>query len=153
VVAPDAAVVAERFGVGTPRRPMERVHGGLLNRMWRLDTDEGSFAVKELNLHRDWTYRPHDVLRLEVAAFEAGVPMPEPMPRAALIGRRRSGRQVRRMRRHQRRSRSLSGAPVQKPAIQRLAGSTASARPASPAQAWPAARSAGPASGVISGAR
>ena len=56
-----------------------RVHGGLLNRMWRFDTDDGSFAVKELNPDRDWTYRHDDIFRFERAAFEAGVPMPEPV--------------------------------------------------------------------------
>ena len=58
---------------------MTRVHGGLLNRMWRLETDQGVFAVKELTLDRDWTYRPDDIFRLEQAAFAAGIPMPEPI--------------------------------------------------------------------------
>jgi hypothetical protein len=36
----------------------------------RLDTDQGSFAVKELNLvDRRWPYHADDVLRLEQAAF------------------------------------------------------------------------------------
>ena len=48
--------------------------------MYRLDTDQGSFAVKELNLlDRRWTYRAEDVFRFERAAFAAGVPMPEPI--------------------------------------------------------------------------
>lgn len=59
---------------------MTRVHGGFANRMYRLDTDQGSFAVKELNLHdRRWTYRVEDVFRFERAAFAAGIPMPEPV--------------------------------------------------------------------------
>ena len=59
---------------------MVRVHGGFANRMYRLDTDQGSFAVKELNLaDRRWTYRVEDVFRFERAAFAAGVPMPEPI--------------------------------------------------------------------------
>jgi aminoglycoside phosphotransferase (APT) family kinase protein len=58
---------------------MTRVHGGLLNRMYRLDTDLGSFAVKELNLDRDWTYHVGDGFRLERAAYGAGIPMPEPI--------------------------------------------------------------------------
>lgn len=66
--------------LGTPIRPMVRVHGGYANRMYRLDTDQGSFAVKELNvLDRRWTYRVEDVFRFERAAFDAGVPMPEPV--------------------------------------------------------------------------
>jgi Phosphotransferase enzyme family len=59
---------------------MIRVHGGFANRMYRLDTDQGSFAVKELNLlDRRSIYRAEDVFRFERAAFAAGVPMPEPI--------------------------------------------------------------------------
>ncbi|TDO46090.1 aminoglycoside phosphotransferase (APT) family kinase protein [Kribbella sp. VKM Ac-2571] len=59
---------------------MVRVHGGFANRMYRLDTDQGSFAVKELNLvDRRWTYHVEDVFRFERAAFAAGIPMPEPI--------------------------------------------------------------------------
>lgn len=66
--------------LGTPVGPLVRVHGGYANRMYRLDTDRGSFAVKELNLlDRRWAYRADDVFRLERAAFAAGVPMPEPV--------------------------------------------------------------------------
>ncbi|BCJ47478.1 hypothetical protein GCM10010168_18360 [Actinoplanes ianthinogenes] len=66
--------------LGVPVGPMARVHGGFANRMYRLDTDQGSFAVKELNLlDRREVYRAEDVFRFEKAAFAAGVPMPEPM--------------------------------------------------------------------------
>ena len=66
--------------LGTPIRPMTRVHGGFANRMYRLDTEQGSFAVKELNLvDRRWPYRADDVFRFEQAAFAAGIPMPEPI--------------------------------------------------------------------------
>ncbi len=59
---------------------MIRVHGGFANRMYRLDTDQGSFAVKELNLvDRRLTYHVEDVFRFERAAFAAGIPMPEPI--------------------------------------------------------------------------
>ena len=59
---------------------MIRVHGGFANRMYRLDTDQGSFAVKELNLvDRRSTYHVEDVFRFERAAFAAGIPMPEPV--------------------------------------------------------------------------
>ncbi len=59
---------------------MIRVHGGFANRMYRLDTDQGSFAVKELNLvDRRWAYRVEDVFRFERADFAAGIPMPEPI--------------------------------------------------------------------------
>lgn len=59
---------------------MKRIHGGYANRMYRLDTDQGSFAVKELNLaDRRQTYHLADVFRFEQAAFAAGIPMPEPI--------------------------------------------------------------------------
>jgi aminoglycoside phosphotransferase (APT) family kinase protein len=48
--------------------------------MYRLDTDQGSFAVKELNVvDRRSAYRVEDVFRFERAAFAAGIPMPEPI--------------------------------------------------------------------------
>ncbi|MGC4936592.1 phosphotransferase family protein [Kribbella sp. DT2] len=66
--------------LGTPIGPLVRVHGGFANRMYRLDTDQGSFAVKELNVvDRRWAYQVEDVFRLERAAFAAGIPMPEPI--------------------------------------------------------------------------
>lgn len=66
--------------LGTPSGPPTRVHGGYANRMYRLDTEQGSFAVKELNLSdRRWPYRADDVFRFERAAFAAGVPMAEPI--------------------------------------------------------------------------
>jgi aminoglycoside phosphotransferase (APT) family kinase protein len=66
--------------LGTPTGPPVRVHGGYAHRTYRLDTDQGSFAVKELNLvDRRWTYHVEDVFRFERAAFAAGIPMPEPI--------------------------------------------------------------------------
>ncbi len=65
--------------LGTPLRPMTRLYGKGSNRMYRLDTSQGSFAVKALNLDRDWTFRHDEVFRLEQAAFAAGIPMPEPI--------------------------------------------------------------------------
>lgn len=66
--------------LGVPIGPMIRIHGGFANRMYRLNTDQGSFAVKELNVvDRRWSYQVEDVLRFERAAFAAGIPMPEPI--------------------------------------------------------------------------
>jgi aminoglycoside phosphotransferase (APT) family kinase protein len=65
---------------GRPIGPMRRIHGGYANRVYRLDTDQGSFSVKELNVvDRRWPYPVHDVFRFEQAAFAAGIPMPEPI--------------------------------------------------------------------------
>ncbi|TDC22612.1 aminoglycoside phosphotransferase [Kribbella albertanoniae] len=59
---------------------MIRVHGGFANKLYRLDTEQGSFAVKELNLvDNRGTYPVDDVFRFEQAAFAAGIPMPEPI--------------------------------------------------------------------------
>jgi aminoglycoside phosphotransferase (APT) family kinase protein len=66
--------------LGTPIKPMVRIHGGFANRMYRLDTDQGSFAVKKLNLaDRRSAYRVDDVFAFERAAYAAGIPMPEPI--------------------------------------------------------------------------
>lgn len=66
--------------LGTPLRPMTRVHGKSSNRLYRLDTERGSFAVKALNpFDRRWTYHADDVFRFEQAAFASGIPMPEPI--------------------------------------------------------------------------
>jgi aminoglycoside phosphotransferase (APT) family kinase protein len=77
-------VTANLSQLGAPVGPMVRVHGGFANRMYRLDTNQGSFAVKELNLaDRRVTYRVEDVFRFERAAFAAGIPMPEPISASA----------------------------------------------------------------------
>jgi aminoglycoside phosphotransferase (APT) family kinase protein len=65
--------------LGAPLRPMTRVQGKASSSVYRLDTEQGSFAVKELSLGRGWTFRHDDVFRFERAAFAAGVPMPEPI--------------------------------------------------------------------------
>jgi aminoglycoside phosphotransferase (APT) family kinase protein len=82
--------------LGVPLRPMTRVHGKASNRTYRLDTDQGSFAVKQLNRDRDWGFRHHDVFRLEQIAFAAGIPMPEPISADAevLVHRWVDGEQV-----------------------------------------------------------
>jgi aminoglycoside phosphotransferase (APT) family kinase protein len=66
--------------LGKPLRPMTLIHGKSSNRLYRLDTDQGSFAVKELNsVDRRWTFYADDVFQFERAAFTAGIPMPEPI--------------------------------------------------------------------------
>ncbi len=65
--------------LGVPLRPMTRVYGKSSHRMFRLDTDQGSFAVKQLRTDLEWVRRDGDVFRLERAAFAAGIPMPEPV--------------------------------------------------------------------------
>ncbi|MEZ0447842.1 phosphotransferase family protein [Cellulomonas sp. ICMP 17802] len=66
--------------LGVPTGPMIRVSGGFAHRTYRLDTDQGSFAVKELaRADGRPTSDVDDVFRLERAAFAAGIPMPEPV--------------------------------------------------------------------------
>ena len=66
--------------LGAPTGPLIRVRGGYANRLYRLDTEQGSFAVKELNLaDRRSPYHAEDVFRFERAAFAAGIPMAEPI--------------------------------------------------------------------------
>ena len=74
---------AEFRHLGNLVRPITRVHGKSSNRVYRLDTDNGSFAIKKIDLTRGWSYRHNDILRFERAAFEAGVPMPEPLSATA----------------------------------------------------------------------
>lgn len=41
--------LTQHVNLGQPVQPPERVHGGLLHIMWRLDTDKGSYAIKQLS--------------------------------------------------------------------------------------------------------
>jgi len=74
--------VAAGFGLGRVLREPVRVPGGLSNELWRLDTDNGAFAVKRMVVNAD---RPTLVENVEAAfqierrAWTAGVPMPEPV--------------------------------------------------------------------------
>jgi hypothetical protein len=45
--AATAAVVATSYGLGRPPRAPTYADRGELGRIWRLDTDRGSWAVKE----------------------------------------------------------------------------------------------------------
>ncbi len=75
--------ISTTFTLGAPRAAPTAVPGGLTNRFWRVETDRGVFAVKEMNRDPDrtdyveWFDR---AFSLEQAAFRAGVPMPRPIP-------------------------------------------------------------------------
>lgn len=45
--------LSQHFNLGQPVKPPERVYGGLLHIMWRLDTDKGSYAIKQLSKNID----------------------------------------------------------------------------------------------------
>ncbi len=74
--APDAVVLAGLFGLGRVRGPLAFVARGQSNPLgvWRLHGEGGRCAVK-------WYARRPDAraLRIEIAAFEAGVPMARPL--------------------------------------------------------------------------
>lgn len=45
--------LCNRFELGSPLNAPTRVYGGLLHRMWRVNTDSGVYAVKQLSAHID----------------------------------------------------------------------------------------------------
>jgi Ser/Thr protein kinase RdoA (MazF antagonist) len=49
----DVQALCERLALGRPARMPCRVHGGLQHHMWRLDTDKGSYAIKQLSARVD----------------------------------------------------------------------------------------------------
>ena len=82
-VEPDALAVARTFGLGDRVESMRPVAGAWSNRVYRLTTDRGVFAVKQLlNPWRDprWSDWLDEAWRFELAASEAAVPMPAPIP-------------------------------------------------------------------------
>jgi len=77
----DPAAVAEAFGLGAPRGPLEPVPGGRSHRLWHLRTDGGRWAVKALNRSREpwWLAEHAAAVAVEDAALAAGVAMPRPV--------------------------------------------------------------------------
>jgi thiamine kinase-like enzyme len=82
-VAPD---ICTAFDLGEALAEPVRVAGGWTHRLWRLTTDRGVFAVKEIGIDPGGTWQAPWIERafgVERAAYEAGVPMPRPVPVAA----------------------------------------------------------------------
>ena len=76
------AQAAEGFGLGHVET-MIRVEGGLSNDMWRVDTERGAFAVKVMRAHADaadFRDNVESAFTIEMNAFRAGIPCPEPTP-------------------------------------------------------------------------
>jgi Ser/Thr protein kinase RdoA (MazF antagonist) len=79
---PHADEVARTFGLGTVRSATP-VPGGLSNDLWRVDTDTGPYAVKVMRTNAgapDFRSNVEAAYAVEQAAFDAGVPCPEPVP-------------------------------------------------------------------------
>jgi Phosphotransferase enzyme family len=87
--------VAKAFGLGTPTAPPEPVAGGGSHLMWRLRTNTGEWAVKQLNRSRErWWIRDFEIAAaVEESAWANGIPMPRPMP-PALVDLSIDGRQI-----------------------------------------------------------
>jgi Ser/Thr protein kinase RdoA (MazF antagonist) len=73
------ATVARRYGLGRPLRPPVYAARGELGLIFRLDTDRGSFAVKESLAPVDERDAAADVA-FQHAAAAAGVRLPRPVP-------------------------------------------------------------------------
>ncbi len=71
--------LSQQFNLGQPVHAPERVYGGLLHIMWRLDTDKGSYAVKQLskdiNLKNEQVIKNYELSEKIASRFVAqGIP-------------------------------------------------------------------------------
>ncbi len=74
--------VAQRFDLGRLIAPPEEIFGGLSNRLWRLRTSSGDYALKQMLANAtaaDFGQNIEAAAKVEYAAFEAGLPLPEPV--------------------------------------------------------------------------
>ncbi len=76
----EARWIADGFALGRPSGSAEPVARGEMGRVWRLDTDRGRYAVKELFYASDEAAAQADVT-FQRAALDAGLPMPRPITR------------------------------------------------------------------------
>lgn len=77
--------VCAAFGLGSRRGPLTRAPGGMAHTVWRLDTDRGRFAIKQIN--RNWKIESEAAwyeraFQLEKAAGATGIPIAPPIPHA-----------------------------------------------------------------------
>jgi thiamine kinase-like enzyme len=71
--------ICYHFDLGTPIQAPTREHGGLLHIMWRLDTDKGSYAIKQLskdiNLKNEQVIKNYELSEKIASRFSAlGIP-------------------------------------------------------------------------------
>ncbi len=76
----EARLLAGAFALGAPTDRAVPVARGEMGRVWRVDTDRGRHAVKELFYPLDEADARADVA-FQRAALEAGLPMPRPITR------------------------------------------------------------------------
>lgn len=84
----DPAAVADRIGLGKTRRPATVLKAVEGNWVWKVETGSGAWVVKVRgNWSDDYTSAVEQAGRLEVAAWNAGIAMPEPfLSEAATAG-------------------------------------------------------------------
>ena len=73
------ATIASAYGLGIPARQMIMVARGEQGRIWRLDTDTGAFAVKELVVRQMRADADADVAYQEAVLASGRVRMPRPI--------------------------------------------------------------------------
>lgn len=83
------AVVASAYGLGVPVGEAVYADRGELGRVWRLDTDRGSWALKDYGWPVEESAAQADVA-FQLSAAAAGLPLP--LPRQARDGRRQPPR-------------------------------------------------------------
>jgi fructosamine-3-kinase len=71
--------ICSHFHIEKPIKKPTRVHGGLLHIMWRLDTDKGSYAIKQLSkdidLKNELVIKNHELSEKIASRFSAlGIP-------------------------------------------------------------------------------
>ena len=73
------ATIARAYGLGSPAREMIMVARGEQGRIWRLDTDTGAFAIKELVVRQMRADAVADVAYQEAVLATGRVRMPRPI--------------------------------------------------------------------------
>jgi Ser/Thr protein kinase RdoA (MazF antagonist) len=79
VLSDHATTIAQAYGLETPAREMIMVASGEQGRIWRLDTDLGAFAIKELIIRQLPADAIADVAYQEAMLATGAVPMPRPL--------------------------------------------------------------------------
>jgi Ser/Thr protein kinase RdoA (MazF antagonist) len=79
VLSDHAPTIARAYGLGTPIKEMIMVARGEQGRVWRLDTESGAFAIKELIIRLTPADAVSDVAYQEAVLGTGAVSMPRPV--------------------------------------------------------------------------